>query len=90
MIRRVLQHFRLQTDERDFLTVWIDVHGKSMNVFSDAVISELEYVVQELESVTPAAVVFRSAKSSGFFAGADVHQIASLADSSEVEEVIRR
>ena len=85
---RHMKHFRTETGETGVTTVWIDVVDHSMNVFDDSVIRDLLAVVEQLEVTRPKAVVFRSAKASGFFAGADVNKIASLRTRKEVEEVI--
>lgn len=91
MISIVPQHFRRETDSRGITTVWIDVKDRPVNVFDDSVIRELEQVIVELAADSNVkAVVFRSAKSSGFFAGADVHEIAALKDRTAVETVITR
>ncbi len=110
MISKALHHFRIERSDSGIVTVWIDVASRSMNVFHDSVIKELEIVVGELErthySVPPQdtmelagqnnesesvrAIVFRSAKPSGFFAGADVHQIAGLQSREDVESVLTR
>ncbi|MEO2018932.1 MAG: 3-hydroxyacyl-CoA dehydrogenase NAD-binding domain-containing protein [Fuerstiella sp.] len=110
MISKALQHFRIDPNDDGIVTVWIDVAARSMNVFHDSVIEELEFVIGELEwnlcafsqseqkasanvSIVPAAlraVVFRSAKASGFFAGADVQQIAELQSPEDVEAVLAR
>ncbi|MCA9085606.1 MAG: enoyl-CoA hydratase/isomerase family protein [Planctomycetaceae bacterium] len=120
MIKRALQHLRIDRTDGGIVTVWVDVAGRSMNVFDASVIDEFDFVVsgleQELRTATTVVegtsitkrtdadhgnaakentsplkvVVFRSAKPSGFFAGADVKQIAGLKGRSEVEEVIRR
>ncbi|MCR9201962.1 MAG: 3-hydroxyacyl-CoA dehydrogenase NAD-binding domain-containing protein [Planctomycetaceae bacterium] len=90
MISRALKHFRIDRLSEAETVVWIDVQHKSMNVFHDEVLSELDYVVSGLESQGSGAVVFRSAKPTGFFAGADVHQIAQLTGIEQIVEVVCR
>jgi len=109
MISTELHHFRIERGKSGIVTVWIDVASRSMNVFHDSVIEELEVVIGELErefqSVSHTdttglshshhesvakAILFRSAKASGFFAGADVHQIAGLQSRGEVDAVLTR
>lgn len=85
---RHIRHFRMETGKTGVTTVWVDVADHSMNVLDDSVIRDLLAVVEQLEVTRPKAVVFRSAKASGFFAGADVNKIASLRTRKEVEEVI--
>lgn len=90
MISRALKHFRIDRLSETETVVWIDVQHKSMNVFNDEVLSELDYVISGLETQADGSVVFRSGKPSGFFAGADVHQIAQLTDLAQVVEVVCR
>ncbi|MEQ9412027.1 MAG: 3-hydroxyacyl-CoA dehydrogenase NAD-binding domain-containing protein [Fuerstiella sp.] len=90
MISRTWQHFRFEYDRANVLTVWIDVADRTMNVFNSDVILELEEVVDQLETESVTAVVFRSAKASGFFAGADVKQIADLKSPEEIRAVVAR
>ena len=90
MISKARSHFRMEHDDDNVITVWIDVVGRSMNVFHSSVIEELEDLIAELETESATAVVFRSAKASGFFAGADVSQIAELNSREDVDAVIRR
>ncbi|MCA9060517.1 MAG: enoyl-CoA hydratase/isomerase family protein [Planctomycetaceae bacterium] len=84
MLTHRFHHFRTEDDGHGRVTVWIDVEHRSMNVFHTGVLDELDEILTDLShDHTAKAVVFRSAKPAGFFAGADVHQIASL--SSEVQ-----
>ncbi|MCA9061596.1 MAG: enoyl-CoA hydratase/isomerase family protein [Planctomycetaceae bacterium] len=84
MLTRRFHHFRTEDDGHGIVTVWIEVEHRSMNVFNDDVLGELEVLIRELEAdASLAAVVFRSARPAGFIAGADVHQIAML--TSEVQ-----
>ena len=90
MISRALNHFRIDRLSDTQTVVWIDVQHKSMNVFNDEVLRELDFVISGLESQPAGAVVFRSGKASGFFAGADVHQIAGLSERDEIVAVVCR
>jgi 3-hydroxyacyl-CoA dehydrogenase/enoyl-CoA hydratase/3-hydroxybutyryl-CoA epimerase len=82
------RHLRLDRDPRGVATVWFDVQGVPVNVFNDEVFRELQQVVGQLERDPPQAVEFRSAKPSGFLAGADVHQIRRLESEAEVRAVL--
>lgn len=90
MISKALKHFRLEYGTDGQTTVWIDVAGHSMNVFNSSVIEELTQIVADLEKTADNTIVFRSSKASGFFAGADVNQIASLTCRDDVNEVIQQ
>ena len=53
-------------------------------------IEELDLVLAALESQRPAGIVIRSAKTSGFIAGADVNEFRGATDARAVETVIGR
>jgi 3-hydroxyacyl-CoA dehydrogenase / enoyl-CoA hydratase / 3-hydroxybutyryl-CoA epimerase len=74
-------------DANNIVTVTFDVPDSPMNVFNNAVVRELVEVLSLLEREPARAVVFHSAKPSGFFAGADVHHIRELATPDEATAV---
>src|SRR5262245_48390343 len=82
------QHLRPDRDPRGVATVTFDVQGSPVNVFNDEMFRELGRAVEPLERDPPRAVVFRSAKPSGFIAGADVHRIRQIESESEVRTVL--
>ncbi|MEZ6061534.1 MAG: 3-hydroxyacyl-CoA dehydrogenase NAD-binding domain-containing protein [Planctomycetaceae bacterium] len=85
------RNFNIARDDRNVVTVWIDVAGRAMNVFNESVLIELEALVSSLESDSDAKViVFRSAKSSGFFAGADLKELGNLDSTQQIEAVVAR
>jgi 3-hydroxyacyl-CoA dehydrogenase/enoyl-CoA hydratase/3-hydroxybutyryl-CoA epimerase len=81
-------HLRTDRDARGVATVTFDVQGVPMNVFNEEVFRELEQVVAQLEREPPRLVVFRSAKASGFLAGADVPTIRAMRTADEVRMVL--
>jgi 3-hydroxyacyl-CoA dehydrogenase / enoyl-CoA hydratase / 3-hydroxybutyryl-CoA epimerase len=83
------RHFALDRDSRDVVTATLDVRGYPVNVFADEVVQELALVVDELEKAPPRLVVFRSGKSSGFLAGADVRRIRDIATPDEARTALR-
>src|SRR6187551_722036 len=82
------RHLRMERDERGVATIFLDVKDSPVNIFNDEVVGELSMAVDELERTLPRALVFRSAKPSGFLAGADVKQIQRLRTEDEVRAVI--
>ena len=58
------------------------IANASANTLSADVIEELDRVLAALESQRPAGLVIRSAKKSGFIAGADVNEFRGATDSS--------
>ncbi len=60
--------------------VWLtcDTPGTSTNVLSAAVLRDLAVALDEIAVVAPAGVVVRSAKPSGFIAGADIKEFLNV------------
>ena len=84
------RHFRLTRDADGIAWLLFDREGASANTLSADVIEELDAVLGTLESQRPAGLVIRSAKPSGFIAGADVNEFRGAADPWPVEIAIDR
>ena len=82
------RHLRLDRDPRGVATVCFDVTGVPVNIFNDEVFHELREVIEQLQRDTPRAVVFRSAKPSGFLAGADIRRVRGMQSAAEVQTVL--
>src|SRR5438034_11005543 len=67
-----------------------DRAGASANTLSADLIDELDQVLAALESQRPAGILIRSAKPSGFIAGADVNEFRGATDPRAVETAIGR
>ena len=75
------RNFKLTHDGDGIAWLLFDRAGTSANTLSPDVMEELDLVLTALESQRPAGVVIRSAKTSGFIAGADVKEFQGAADS---------
>jgi 3-hydroxyacyl-CoA dehydrogenase/enoyl-CoA hydratase/3-hydroxybutyryl-CoA epimerase len=84
------RHFRLNRDADGVAWLLFDREGASANTLSADVIGELDRIITELEEQRPTGVVIRSAKTSGFIAGADVNEFRGASDPKPVEEAIGR
>ena len=84
------RNFKLTRDADGVAWLLFDREGTSANTLSADLIEELDKVLTELESARPAGLVIRSAKASGFIAGADVNEFRGATDSSAVETEIGR
>jgi len=82
------RHFRLTRDADGVAWLLFDREGSSANTLSADVIEELDTVLAALESERPAGLVIRSAKKSGFIAGADVNEFRGAGDPRAVETAI--
>ncbi len=84
------RHFKLTRDADGIAWLLFDRDGASANTLSAEVLSEFDAVLAALESARPAGLVIRSAKASGFIAGADVNEFRGATDSAAVEAQIAR
>jgi 3-hydroxyacyl-CoA dehydrogenase/enoyl-CoA hydratase/3-hydroxybutyryl-CoA epimerase len=84
------RHFKLTRDAEGIAWLLFDRAGASANTLSADVIAELDAVLAALENQRPAGIVIRSAKKSGFIAGADVNEFRGAADAGAVETAIGR
>ncbi len=87
---RPYRHFRLTRNGDGIAWLLFDREGASANTLSADVLSELDVVITSLESARPAGLVIRSAKPSGFIAGADVNEFRGASNAAEVEAAIGR
>jgi 3-hydroxyacyl-CoA dehydrogenase/enoyl-CoA hydratase/3-hydroxybutyryl-CoA epimerase len=84
------RHFKLTRDSDGIAWLLFDREGGSANTLSADVIGELDTVLAALENQRPAGLVIRSAKKSGFIAGADVNEFRGATDPRTVETGIGR
>ncbi len=79
----------LERDAADIAWLTLDKPGSSANVLSRDVLLELDGHLQTLAARPPKGVVVRSAKKSGFIAGADIKEFTQLATPEEAYALIR-
>jgi 3-hydroxyacyl-CoA dehydrogenase/enoyl-CoA hydratase/3-hydroxybutyryl-CoA epimerase len=84
------RNFKLTRGDDGIAWLLFDRAGASANTLSADVIEELDTVLAALESQRPAGLVIRSAKPSGFIAGADVNEFRGATDPGAVETAIAR
>ena len=83
-------HWRLATDEEGVAWLLFDRKGASVNSLSEEVITELDAVLGIIEGDQPKGLVIRSAKPSGFIAGADISEFRGATDPALVQAAIGR
>jgi 3-hydroxyacyl-CoA dehydrogenase/enoyl-CoA hydratase/3-hydroxybutyryl-CoA epimerase len=86
----VYRNFKLTRDSDGIAWLLFDRAETSANTLSADVIEELDSVLAALENQRPAGIVIRSAKPSGFIAGADVNEFRGATDPGPVETAIGR
>ncbi len=84
------RHFKLTRDSDGIAWLLFDREGASTNTLSADVMEEFDSVLAALESQRPTGLVIRSAKKSGFIAGADVNEFRGATDPPPVEAAIGR
>jgi 3-hydroxyacyl-CoA dehydrogenase / enoyl-CoA hydratase / 3-hydroxybutyryl-CoA epimerase len=90
---RDLKHFRIDFEQQDRVTVWVDVADRSVNVLFEEVFDELHQVIdllseQSTKSAHALPVLFRSAKPKGFIVGADLKRILSIESDTEIQSFL--
>ncbi|GIX29737.1 MAG: fatty-acid oxidation protein subunit alpha [Porticoccaceae bacterium] len=84
------RHWRLGRDGDNLAWLLLDCEGAAVNTLDEAVLGELDEVLAHLERRPPRAVVLRSAKESGFCAGADIGLLSRLDDPLLARELVER
>jgi 3-hydroxyacyl-CoA dehydrogenase/enoyl-CoA hydratase/3-hydroxybutyryl-CoA epimerase len=84
------RNFKLTRDADGIAWLLFDRENASANTLSSELMEEFDTVLAALESQRPAGIVIRSAKPSGFIAGADVNEFRGATDPRAVETQIGR
>src|SRR5215470_15719983 len=84
------RNFKLTRDSDGVAWLLFDREGASANTLSADLLEELDRIIAELESQRPTGLVIRSAKKSGFIAGADVNAFRGATDAAAVETEVGR
>src|SRR5579871_1755121 len=84
------RNFKLTRDSDGVAWLLFDREGASANTLSADVLTEFDTILASLESERPTGLVIRSAKTSGFIAGADVNEFRGATDPAAVEAQIAR
>ena len=73
-----------QEDHDGTLTLWLDCAGTGTNIISEAVLRELDTLLDAAKQARPDVLAIRSAKPGGFGAGADIDGFAGLSGEDAV------
>ncbi len=84
------RHWKLVKDANNVAWLILDKAGASANTLSGEVLVELNEVLTRIEREPPRGVVLRSAKKSGFIAGADIGEFGGMTDASTAEARLRQ
>ena len=84
-IGKDLMHWLANVDEDGIAWLYLQTVGKSVNVLNNAVMTELECLLDRLENNKDLrGVALLSGKKGGFVYGADIHEFETLKTASEV------
>jgi 3-hydroxyacyl-CoA dehydrogenase/enoyl-CoA hydratase/3-hydroxybutyryl-CoA epimerase len=84
------RNWKLETDADAIAWLSLDKADSSTNVLSAEVMAELDRILDELGQDKPRGLVIRSAKDSGFIAGADVEEFTRIKDPDDAMRLVRR
>jgi 3-hydroxyacyl-CoA dehydrogenase / enoyl-CoA hydratase / 3-hydroxybutyryl-CoA epimerase len=79
------KNWTLTRDSDGFAWALLDRPKTSANTLDDEVLEELDALLAKVEQERPSALIIRSAKASGFIAGADITQFVGATDPAEIE-----
>ena len=78
------------TDDQGIFWLTLDLQGTDTNVLSSSVLDQLNLLIDQIVADKPKGVIFRSGKSSGFIAGADVKEFLTITNKQEALIMIKR
>lgn len=85
-----VQHWQMQSRADGVLVLSFDRAGTPVNTLAQEVLIELDGLLERLAVDPPKALVIRSAKPSGFIAGADIKEFQAFDEKGVVADAIRR
>jgi len=83
------KHWKLETDRDNVAWLSFDKEGESTNTLSKDALAELDAALEEMRARNPRALVIRSAKASGFIAGADVQEFTQIKSPEDALALVR-
>ncbi len=85
-----LRHWKTELRPDGVLVLSFDREGESVNTFGQAVLIELNSLLERIALEPPKALVLRSAKEKGFIAGADIREFQEFDAKGTIGDSIRR
>ncbi len=83
-------HWHADLDPTGILVLSLDRQGESVNTLAQAVLGELDHILERVAIEPPTGLVIRSAKSAGFIAGADIREFRQFAENGTTRDAILR
>ena len=85
-----MKNWRLERDPEGIAWATLDKQGSSANTLSAEVMGELVQLLDELDGNKPKGLVFRSGKSTGFIAGADIEEFTKITSAAAAHALVQR
>ncbi len=82
------QHWHIETRNDGILILSIDRKDTNANTLCQAVLLELDAIIERIAFAPPKGLIIRSSKKAGFIAGADIAEFASFDEKGTVLEAI--
>ena len=82
------QHWHIETRNDGILILSIDRKDTNANTLCQAVLMELNALIERIAFAPPKGLIFRSSKKAGFIAGADIAEFASFDEKGTVLDAI--
>ena len=83
-------HWQLHRESSGIAIATLDRAGESTNALSQAVMTELGQLLDQLEAAPPAGLIIRSGKAAGFIAGADIDEFSRLDTADKGRQLVAR
>jgi len=90
VISTTARDWRLDRDSDGVAWLVFDRAGAAVNALSMSAMIELRAILAELEATPPKALIVRSAKTTGFIAGADIDEFALLQTPADAVALVQR
>jgi 3-hydroxyacyl-CoA dehydrogenase/enoyl-CoA hydratase/3-hydroxybutyryl-CoA epimerase len=87
--RTTLKHWRWEKDAEGLVWLTFDKQGESANTFSREALEELDAALDSIRAAAPKGLIIRSAKDSGFIAGADVEEFTRFKNAAEAMAFVK-
>ncbi|MDH5392255.1 MAG: 3-hydroxyacyl-CoA dehydrogenase NAD-binding domain-containing protein [Gammaproteobacteria bacterium] len=71
-------HWSMQQDENNICWLLFDYKDSAMNILSSTALQELDHILDQINDSKVQAIVFKSLKSSGFIAGANIKEFVGI------------
>ena len=84
------RHWKIAYDDSGIAWLFLDKSGASANTLSEQVLEEFNDALGRIERELPRGLLVRSAKPSGFIAGADIAEFEGMTEPSAAETRLRQ